>query len=142
MIALTLALILQGPTLDVCRRVTTAEVATVLGAAPAKAGTATIRGACTWSVPGVTLTVSAVAVHDPGAAAAMVGASKGTARKGDVVKDEAGGAMSMVAANGRTIQFLSASGRLLWPYVVEAADTALKPETTLAALRKLGSKAR
>src|SRR5881394_3411143 len=137
MLALALAFMLQGPTLDVCRRFTPAEVATVLGAPPTKPGAAKLRSTCSWGVPGTVLTISAVDIQDPAAAAAMVGAAKSTARKGDVVKDEPGGAVSMIAANGRTAEYLYAAGPYLWRLVVESGDKAIRVDTTLAALRKL-----
>ena len=67
---------------------------------------------------------------------------KWTARKGDVVKDEPGGAVSMIAANGRTAEYLYPAGTYLWRFVVESGDKAIKADTTLAALRKLAAKRR
>jgi hypothetical protein len=135
-----LALVLQPKSADICHRFPAADVAVVLGAKPSKPGASTVPGACTWTAAGITLTISSTDVHDPGAAAALVGASRSGARSGETVTDERGigpQALSIAARSGKSVQILNAAGSVIWRYDVESADKPLNMDATLTHLRQL-----
>jgi hypothetical protein len=141
MLALIALMLAQAPPADMCHRYTKADVAAVLGATPDKPGTPTGTAGCTWTAAGLTLMVSSTDVHDPGAAAALVGASKtGASKSGDKITEErgiGGDAVSIAASNGHSIQLLRPVGSVIWRFSVDSPAKPLNVDATLTHLRTL-----
>ena len=132
-----------GPN-DVCKIFSADDVHSVLGAPPAKPGVAVIPGSCSWSAPGVSLTIADTDVQDPAAALQALEASRARAAKSDAARDEPGlgqRAVSIVEARGRSIDLFVASGSHLWRFGVEGVDKKLETDRILPALRAAARKA-
>lgn len=128
----------QKPAPDVCGTFPKADVIAVLGSDAADQ--TLLPGTCSWNGKGANLLISRTTLRESAEAGMILDARKAGAGKDEQVQDETGvgqRAVSMVAANKRTLTLMAVDGGVLWTFTLSKGDQAVDVASALPLLKDL-----